>query len=114
MQAAEQITVCSILRCCSKRFGNNPPVEPVASGISMQRVPDPDNLRLFWTAVGKFALRALGQSLAREFHPQGIHVAHVIVDGQIRSERWDGWLSSFLVDKGHRNGWSQMSPDLKH
>eukprot|EP00243_Klebsormidium_subtile_P012201 TRINITY_DN7317_c0_g1_i2.p1 TRINITY_DN7317_c0_g1~~TRINITY_DN7317_c0_g1_i2.p1 ORF type:complete len:240 (+),score=53.67 TRINITY_DN7317_c0_g1_i2:376-1095(+) len=39
-------------------------------------------------AVGKFALRALGQSLAREFHPQGIHVAHVIVDGQIRSERY--------------------------
>jgi NAD(P)-dependent dehydrogenase (short-subunit alcohol dehydrogenase family) len=40
------------------------------------------------TAVGKFALRALGQSLAREFHPQGIHVAHIIVDGQIKSERY--------------------------
>ena len=34
-------------------------------------------------AVGKFGLRALAQSMAREFHPQGIHVAHVIVDGQI-------------------------------
>jgi NAD(P)-dependent dehydrogenase (short-subunit alcohol dehydrogenase family) len=34
-------------------------------------------------AVGKFGLRALGQSLAREFGPQGIHVAHVVVDGQI-------------------------------
>jgi NAD(P)-dependent dehydrogenase (short-subunit alcohol dehydrogenase family) len=34
-------------------------------------------------AVGKFGLRALAQSLAREFGPQGIHVAHVIVDGQI-------------------------------
>jgi NAD(P)-dependent dehydrogenase (short-subunit alcohol dehydrogenase family) len=34
-------------------------------------------------AVGKFGLRALGQSLAREFGPQGVHVAHVIVDGQI-------------------------------
>jgi short-subunit dehydrogenase len=34
-------------------------------------------------AVPKFGLKALSQSLAREFHPQGVHVAHVIVDGQI-------------------------------
>lgn len=34
-------------------------------------------------AVGKFGLRALAQSMAREFGPEGIHVAHVIVDGQI-------------------------------
>ncbi|KAL0487358.1 SDR family NAD(P)-dependent oxidoreductase [Acrasis kona] len=34
-------------------------------------------------AVGKFGLRALSQSMAREFGPQGIHVAHVIVDGMI-------------------------------
>jgi NAD(P)-dependent dehydrogenase (short-subunit alcohol dehydrogenase family) len=38
-------------------------------------------------AVGKFGLRALGQSLAREFGPQGIHVAHVVIDGQIESPR---------------------------
>jgi NAD(P)-dependent dehydrogenase (short-subunit alcohol dehydrogenase family) len=38
-------------------------------------------------AVGKFGLRALGQSLARELHPKGIHVAHVIVDGQIDTPR---------------------------
>ena len=38
-------------------------------------------------SVGKFGLRALGQSLARELHPKGIHVAHVIVDGQIDSPR---------------------------
>ena len=36
-------------------------------------------------AMGKFALRGLGQSLARELQPQGIHVAHVIVDGAIRN-----------------------------
>lgn len=36
-------------------------------------------------AMGKFALRGLAQSMARELHPQGIHVAHVIVDGGIRS-----------------------------
>lgn len=34
-------------------------------------------------ATGKFGLRALAQSAAREFGPQGIHVAHVIIDGQI-------------------------------
>lgn len=34
-------------------------------------------------AVGKFGLRALSQSMARELGPQGIHVAHVIVDGKI-------------------------------
>jgi NAD(P)-dependent dehydrogenase (short-subunit alcohol dehydrogenase family) len=38
-------------------------------------------------AVGKFGLRALAQSLARELHPKGIHVAHVIIDGQIDSDR---------------------------
>ncbi len=38
-------------------------------------------------AVGKFGLRALAQSMAREFQPQGIHVAHVVIDGQIEGER---------------------------
>jgi NAD(P)-dependent dehydrogenase (short-subunit alcohol dehydrogenase family) len=38
-------------------------------------------------AMGKFALRGLAQSLARELSPQGIHVAHVVVDGGIRSAR---------------------------
>jgi NAD(P)-dependent dehydrogenase (short-subunit alcohol dehydrogenase family) len=34
-------------------------------------------------AAPKFALRALGQSMARELGPKGVHVAHVIIDGQI-------------------------------
>lgn len=38
-------------------------------------------------AMGKFALRGLAQSLARELSPQGIHVAHVVIDGGIRSAR---------------------------
>src|SRR5690349_1955915 len=37
-------------------------------------------------AVPKFGLRALAQSMARELDPKGIHVAHVIIDGQIASE----------------------------
>ena len=36
-------------------------------------------------AMGKFALRGLAQSMARELHPQNIHVLHVVVDGAIRS-----------------------------
>lgn len=35
-------------------------------------------------AMGKFALRALAQSAARELGPKGVHVAHVVIDGVIR------------------------------
>src|SRR6185503_5759977 len=38
-------------------------------------------------AMGKFALRGLAQSLARELSPRGIHVAHFVIDGGIRSDR---------------------------
>jgi NAD(P)-dependent dehydrogenase (short-subunit alcohol dehydrogenase family) len=38
-------------------------------------------------AMGKFALRGLAQSLARELSPQGVHVAHFVIDGGIRSTR---------------------------
>ncbi len=38
-------------------------------------------------AVGKFGLRALAQSMARELGPRGVHVAHLIIDGQIASDR---------------------------
>ena len=38
-------------------------------------------------AMGKFALRGLAQSAARELHPKGVHVAHVVIDGGIRSAR---------------------------
>ncbi|MEM9552287.1 MAG: SDR family NAD(P)-dependent oxidoreductase [Pseudomonadota bacterium] len=34
-------------------------------------------------AMGKFALRGLCQSLARELHPKGIHVGHFVIDGAI-------------------------------
>ncbi len=51
-------------------------------------------------AMGKFALRGLAQSAARELGPKGIHVAHVIIDGGVRSatrpapaERPDSLLS---------------------
>src|SRR3954454_9216368 len=40
-------------------------------------------------AMGKVALRGLAQSLARELQHQGIHVAHVVIDGGIKSARRD-------------------------
>ncbi|OUL31169.1 oxidoreductase [Nostoc sp. RF31YmG] len=41
-------------------------------------------------AMGKFALRGLAQSIARELAPKNIHVAHFVIDGAIRSaERQD-------------------------
>ncbi|CEJ58404.1 Putative Oxidoreductase, short chain dehydrogenase/reductase family [Penicillium brasilianum] len=43
-------------------------------------------------ASGKFALRALAQSLAREFGPQGIHVSHAIIDGIIDIPRTKQWV----------------------
>lgn len=36
-------------------------------------------------AMGKFALRGLAQSMARELGPQGIHVGHFVIDGAIRN-----------------------------
>jgi len=38
-------------------------------------------------AMGKFALRGLAQSMARELQPKGIHIAHVVIDGGIKSAR---------------------------
>ena len=72
-------------------------------------------------AMGKFALRGLAQSLARELAPQGIHVAHFVIDGGIRAggdsraaERGeDGMLlpeeiarSYLQVYRQHRSAWS--------
>ena len=35
--------------------------------------------------MGKFALRGLAQSLARELSPKGIHVTHFVIDGSVRN-----------------------------
>jgi NAD(P)-dependent dehydrogenase (short-subunit alcohol dehydrogenase family) len=73
-------------------------------------------------AMGKFALRGLAQSMARELAPKNIHVAHFVIDGGIRSagadqragERGaDGMLlpdeiaKTYLhVHDQHRSAWS--------
>ena len=43
-------------------------------------------------ATGKWAKRALAQSLAREFLPKGVHVAHAIIDGVIDIPRTKEWM----------------------
>jgi NAD(P)-dependent dehydrogenase (short-subunit alcohol dehydrogenase family) len=59
-------------------------------------------------AMGKFALRGLAQSMARELAPQGIHVAHFVIDGGIaqpgetRSARGpDGFLSPDAIAQAY-------------
>jgi NAD(P)-dependent dehydrogenase (short-subunit alcohol dehydrogenase family) len=69
-------------------------------------------------AMGKFGLRGLAQSLAREFQPQGIHIAHFVIDGGIRSDSRPGDGEDALlapeaiaetyyqVARQHRSAWS--------
>jgi len=51
-------------------------------------------------AQAKAALRALAQSAAREFGPQGIHVAHVVVDGAIDGDRIHSFLPGLKAQRG--------------
>jgi NAD(P)-dependent dehydrogenase (short-subunit alcohol dehydrogenase family) len=74
-------------------------------------------------AIGKFGLRALAQSMARELGPKGIHVSYVNIDGQIHTPRQahlaadrppDAMLDPeaiaetyFQLHKQHRSAWTQ-------
>ncbi|SFF81345.1 SDR family NAD(P)-dependent oxidoreductase [Neptunomonas qingdaonensis] len=51
-------------------------------------------------AGGKHALRALAQSMSRELGPQGIHVAHVVIDGLIENEATKAILPDLFASKG--------------
>ena len=53
--------------------------------------------------MGKFALRGLAQSMARELAPKGIHVAHVVIDG--------GIASSYARTEAERAGDRFLDPD---
>ena len=67
-------------------------------------------------AMGKFALRGLAQSAARELMPKGIHVAHIVVDGMVRgsaADPSDGTLDPDAIAQSymdllcqHRSAWS--------
>jgi NAD(P)-dependent dehydrogenase (short-subunit alcohol dehydrogenase family) len=82
-------------------------------------------------ASAKFALRGLAQSLSREFHPQGIHITHVIIDGLIWTARSQERFSPerdkcllpcdiaevyWQITQQPRSAWSQeidLRPDLE-
>lgn len=51
-------------------------------------------------ASAKAALRAVAQGLAREFGPQGIHVAHVVIDGVIHGDQALSRFPDFVKTKG--------------
>jgi len=82
-------------------------------------------------AMAKFALRGLAQSMAREFSPKGIHVAHFNIDGGIRSAQRpvpadkpdslldpDAIAQTYIdVLKQHRSAWSlevEVRPWVEH
>ena len=79
-------------------------------------------------AMGKFALRGLAQSMARELAPKGIHVAHFVIDGGIESDArvpgHDEWLDpdaiakTYLhVHRQHRSAWTwevELRPWVEH
>jgi NAD(P)-dependent dehydrogenase (short-subunit alcohol dehydrogenase family) len=49
-------------------------------------------------AMGKFALRGLVQSIARELAPQNIHVAHVVIDGAVRGSGYPETMPDSQLD----------------
>ncbi len=51
-------------------------------------------------AAAKAGLRAIAQSMAREFGPLGLHVAHVVIDGGIRGERLLSRMPQLLEERG--------------
>ena len=79
-------------------------------------------------AMGKFALRGLAQSMARELAPKGVHVAHFVIDGgiesQVRIPDHDEWLDpdaiaqTYLnVHRQHRSAWTwevELRPWVEH
>ena len=79
-------------------------------------------------AMGKFALRGLAQSMARELAPKGVHVAHFVIDGGIESdvrvpdhEEWldpDAIAQTYLhVHRQHRSAWTwevELRPWVEH
>jgi NAD(P)-dependent dehydrogenase (short-subunit alcohol dehydrogenase family) len=69
------------------------------------------NAQMASFSTGKWALRALSQSLAREFGPQGVHVAHAIIDGVIDIPRTKEWLKDMPAEaKLSANGVSHHFP----
>ena len=59
-------------------------------------------------AMGKFALRGLAQSMARELSPRGIHIAHFVIDGGIGKDGGDAKLDPDEIAKTYLNVYRQQ------
>ena len=59
-------------------------------------------------AMGKFALRGLAQSMARELAPQGIHVAHFVIDGGIGKDAGDARLDPDEIARNYLHVYRQQ------
>ena len=90
-----QATLPGLLESVDANAPHPPTLVVTGATASLRGAP-----RFATFAAGKFAVRALSQSLAREFHPQGVHVAHVIVDGVIDIPRTKGWEANGGVEDG--------------
>jgi len=96
-----QKTLPLLVEAASQPAAPHPPTMVVTGATASIR----GSARFATFAAGKFALRAMSQSLAREFGPQGVHVAHVIIDGVIDTEA----AKSFTVNGGVADG--KLQPD---
>ncbi len=52
-------------------------------------------------AMGKFGLRGLAQSMARELAPQGVHIAHFVIDGLVRNAEKGRTESANMADDSY-------------
>jgi NAD(P)-dependent dehydrogenase (short-subunit alcohol dehydrogenase family) len=59
-------------------------------------------------AMGKFALRGLAQSMARELAPKGIHVAHFVIDGGIGKDEGDAKLDPDEIARNYLQVYRQQ------
>jgi NAD(P)-dependent dehydrogenase (short-subunit alcohol dehydrogenase family) len=61
--------------------------------------------------MSKFGIRALSQSLAREFGPKGVHVSHAIIDGIIDTEKTKGYsqdIPDSKIDPNWVSAWGSL------
>jgi NAD(P)-dependent dehydrogenase (short-subunit alcohol dehydrogenase family) len=59
-------------------------------------------------ASSKAGLRNLAQALAREYGPQGVHVAHIVIDGVVNGDIARGRFSDYLESLGEDGA---LAPD---
>ncbi|RAK81471.1 oxidoreductase [Aspergillus fijiensis CBS 313.89] len=81
----------AVLPFLLRAVGETPPAPTLIFTGATASVKGGSGLGSF--AMSKFAVRALAQSLAREFGPRGVHVAHAIVDGIIATEQTRGYMT---------------------